>query len=112
MEQQAQAGHRAVTVWIESGAEVAYELERLLFDGNCRVHAIEAAPHIPAVARALNDAGVIALVYGSTDPVLREQMLRAIDAYRFFRIEAGEAAAACWHLLAAEGVISRMPRTN
>ena len=43
MEQQSRAGHRAVTVWLETAPEVAYQLERLLFDANCRVHALLAS---------------------------------------------------------------------
>jgi len=81
MEQQSRAGHRAVTIRIEGAPEITFQLERLLFDANCRVHALppsEAGASLPAVCRALNDAGVIVLLYGSMDEAgtggLRQQV--------------------------------------
>jgi sulfate adenylyltransferase large subunit len=63
-EQEARSGHRAVTVWIKAPAEAACRLHRLLFDEGMRVHLVEAGPHAAAVAQALNQAGVTAVVSG------------------------------------------------
>jgi sulfate adenylyltransferase subunit 1 (EFTu-like GTPase family) len=68
-EHEARAGHRAVTVWMETAPELAYEVERLLFEANYRVHALDASgdpAHIAPACRILNDAGVIALVCGGS----------------------------------------------
>jgi bifunctional enzyme CysN/CysC/sulfate adenylyltransferase subunit 1 len=111
MEQQARAGHRAVTVWLET-AETAHQLERVLFDADCRVHSVPAGPHAAAVARALNDAGVIALVYGSSEGGLRDQTRESAGGENFIQQEAGETAETVYRRLAEEGFISGAPRAN
>jgi sulfate adenylyltransferase large subunit len=71
------AGHRAVTVWMEGSGAVAYEVERLLFNAGCRVHAVsasEAGRALPQIAQALNDTGTIAIVFGRNDPELAPQI--------------------------------------
>ena len=90
IEQQARAGHAAVTIWLETSPEVAYRVERFLFDSHCRVHAIiasETMPHTAAVARALNDVGVIALICGSSDTELREQTRQSVGETSFLWIQ-------------------------
>ncbi len=94
MEQQSRAGHRAVTVWLETAPEVAYQLERLLFDANCRVHALlasESGSTIPEITQALNDAGVIALVCGPGDAEAQERIRQKIGAENFLCMEASPA---------------------
>jgi hypothetical protein len=69
LEQEQRAGHRALTICIKGDAEVAFRLERLLFDSGHRVHALrlDALPPVAEVCRALNNAGVIAICPSLTD---------------------------------------------
>jgi sulfate adenylyltransferase large subunit len=70
IERGARNGHRAVTIWLTARAELAWLLERRLFDRGCQVRALadELESHLlPAVARVLNGAGAIA-VCSSADP--------------------------------------------
>ena len=82
-DQESRAGHRAVTVWLDTTNEVAHQLERMLFDADCRVHAVPASESVAGICRALNDAGVIALVYGSNDPEMRERTKGALASGQF-----------------------------
>jgi len=91
MEQESRAGHRAVTVWLETDPEVVYQVERSLFDANCRVHSISAAEsgsHIAELCRELNDAGILALICGSADAEMQEATRRKVGADSFLHIEA------------------------
>ncbi|MEZ5353518.1 MAG: hypothetical protein R2762_12845 [Bryobacteraceae bacterium] len=70
IERSARNGHRAVTIWLTARADLAWLLERRLFDRGCHVRALadELESHLlPAVARVLNGAGAIA-VCSSADP--------------------------------------------
>jgi sulfate adenylyltransferase large subunit len=106
-DQESRAGHRAVTVWLDTTVEVACQLERLLFDADCRVHAVLASESVAGICRVLNDAGVIALVYGSTDPQMRESTRSALAADNFLHVENMETAERIHDWLKEEGVISR-----
>jgi sulfate adenylyltransferase large subunit len=106
-DQESRAGHRAVTVWLDTPAEVAYQLERLLFDSGCRVHAVPASPSVAAVCRALNHAGVMALIYGSADSDLRASVKSALAADNFLHFESAATAGRIHDWLKEEGVISR-----
>jgi sulfate adenylyltransferase subunit 1 (EFTu-like GTPase family) len=81
-ERQSRAGHRAATVWLEA-AEAAYGLERMLFDAGCQVHALESGAGVAEIARALNDAGVIAIIHGAGDAALLERTRLAVGAESF-----------------------------
>src|SRR5581483_4041626 len=85
MEQESRAGHRGVTIWTDAPYETAFRLERVLFDANCRVHALpaDASEALLPVCRALNDAGVIALVYGSAGDAIRQRLAGALGAGNF-----------------------------
>jgi len=63
-ERESRAGHRAVTVWLDASADVAYALERLLFEEGCQA-AVVAGAHRAEIAQALNEAGVIAIYHAS-----------------------------------------------
>jgi hypothetical protein len=109
-DQQSSAGHRAVTIWLDTASELAYQLERLLFDFHCRVHAVSASetgPYLAEISRALNDAGVIALIHGSLDAQLREHTRQLTGAHNFLHIKEGAAADGVYQLLQDEGIISR-----
>jgi bifunctional enzyme CysN/CysC/sulfate adenylyltransferase subunit 1 len=118
MEQQSRAGHRVATVWLETAPEVAFHVERMLFDANCRVHAISAADtgiNVVEVARVLNDAGVIALVYGLADAETRERVRQQAGADHFLTIEpppAGESVDQTAHrvfaILKEAGLVLRL----
>ena len=101
-EQQARAGHRAATVWLEA-AEAAYGLERMLFDAGCRVHALESGAGVAEIARALNDAGVIAIIHGAGDAALRERTRLAVGAESF--IESAQESQAVRRLLEERGFL-------
>jgi len=107
-EQQARAGHRAVTAWLPT-AEAAYRLERALFAAGCRVHAIAAAPGVAEIARELNGAGVIALVHGAGDAGLRERTREAVGAENFIA-DAPEEAGAARRLLEEHGLFPGFSR--
>jgi hypothetical protein len=106
-DQQARAGHRAVTIWLDTAGEVAHQLERILFDSECRVLAVEAAVPAAAICQALNDAGVIALIHGSTDPELRESVRSSVGAENFLHIDCLQSADIIHQFLKEEGIVSR-----
>jgi hypothetical protein len=106
-DQELRAGHRAVTLWMDTAAEVAYRVERLLFDADCRVHAVAATASVGEICLALNAAGVIVLIYGSTDSELREYTRNCVGATNFLHIEELETAQRILQLLNEEGIISR-----
>jgi adenylyl-sulfate kinase len=109
-DQESRAGHRAVTLWLDTGAEVAYQLERLLIDADCGVHAVAASGSVAGICRALNDAGIIALVYGSLDPELRDRTKSGVGSDKFLHIEKLETAEQIHHLLTERDIIPRFPR--
>ena len=79
-----------MTVWLDGSAEIALRLERMLFDANCQVHALPVTADDAsraAICRTLNDAGVIALVYGSTDGAIRDDLRAAIGEDHFLSLE-------------------------
>jgi hypothetical protein len=109
-DQQSRAGHRVVTIWLETPPEAAHQLERLLFDANCRVHALPAADagaHLPDLTRVLNDAGVIALVYGTADPQQLERISLLVGEQNLLRFDASLSTARIYQLLQDEGIVSR-----
>ncbi|MEZ5402032.1 MAG: sulfate adenylyltransferase subunit CysN [Bryobacteraceae bacterium] len=63
-ERSARNGHKAATVWLTARADLAWLLERRLYDRGCQVSALadELESHmLPTVARVLNGAGAIAV---------------------------------------------------
>ena len=117
MEQQSRTGHAAVTIWLETAPEIAFQVERSLFDANCRVHALsalESGPAIADLARTLNDAGVIALICGSSDLEVQERTQKTVGDESFLRIEASmvndkpeEAVDRILRIIEEQGFISR-----
>jgi sulfate adenylyltransferase large subunit len=106
-DQESRAGHGAVTLWLDTPAEVVHQLERLLFDMDCRVHAIPASEFAAEICRALNHAGVIALIYGSQEPEMRDRTRDYIGASNFLHIDNLATAERIQHQLKKEGIISR-----
>jgi hypothetical protein len=109
-DQESRAGHRVLAIWMETPPEVAHQLECLLFDANCRVHALSAPGHesyLPELTRTLNSAGVMTLIYGSTDAHLRERVAELAGEHCFLHIEQAMPVEAIYRLLQDEGIISR-----
>ncbi len=112
-EQQSRVGHRVATVWLETIPEIVYEVERRLFDANCRVHAVAGeAEAVAEVCCALNKAGVIALVCGPMESGQRERTQQLVSDRAFVHVPArdlGEtaetAADRIYRLLEAEGFL-------
>ncbi len=74
-ERELRNGSPAVTLWLDASAEVAHQIERAVFDARRQVYALSAEEHgpaLPEIARALNEAGVIAVIYGPAGEDLRE----------------------------------------
>lgn len=94
IEQQSRAGHGAATVWLETAPQFAHQLEFSLFNAECRVHAISASgrePYIAEICRTLNDAGVIALVYGCISEEIRERTRQVVGTESFLYVQVSRA---------------------
>jgi hypothetical protein len=104
-DQELRAGHRAVTLWLDTSEDVAFQLERLLFEADCRVHAAAASASTPEICYALNAAGVIALVYGVNDPEMRERTQGFLGADKFLHIEANQTAESIHRLLREKEIV-------
>jgi sulfate adenylyltransferase large subunit len=112
-ERESRSRHRAVTIWLDASPEVAYALERQLFDSGCQVVVLpgeSTADRIAETARALNSAGAIAICVVAGDA---EAARAIVGAERFLSVEASqlpagvpEAAAEVCQLLRAAGYIS------
>jgi adenylyl-sulfate kinase len=111
-DQESRSGHRPVTLWLDTTSDVAYQLERLLFDAHCRAQAVLASESVREVCRALNDAGVIALIYGSNDSEIRERIRTGLAADNFLHIESSDTAGRIYDRLKEEGIISRFSNTE
>jgi hypothetical protein len=119
-ERESRYGHRAVTVWLDASPDLAYAVERLLFDSGCQVAVVtaeSAGGRLVEIAQALNSAGVIAIcaVQGST-PAEREKARAAIGSERFVPVDrdglpedVAAAAAEIRQLLHAAGSLPRDP---
>ena len=103
---ESRSGHRAVTLWLDGGAETAYQLERRLFNDGMRVHAIPGSASAAEICRALNDAGVIAVVYGSTDSEARETLADRLGPYRFFHMSDAGTVDRILDRLRREGIVA------
>ena len=91
-EREWRAGHPAMTFWLEAVPEAAYRVERLLFDAGYRVHAVDAGQGgagIGEICLALNDAGVIALVFAAGDGTFRERTRDLAGRENFVALECG-----------------------
>ena len=90
-ERESRAGHRAVTVWLDAAPELAYAVERRLFDAGCQVAVVTAENadgRVAEVARALNSAGAIAICVASGSTAReREQARGIVGAGRWFVVD-------------------------
>ncbi len=91
-ERSARAGHRPAAIWLTARRDLAYLLERQLFQRGCQVHALAEdveSPILPELAALLTAAGLIAIFsVSSADTVERERAKAEVGADRFFLFEA------------------------
>ena len=105
-------GHYPVTIWLTARKDLAYLLERRLFDRGCQVHVL-ADDHetnlLPEFAAVLNHAGVIAICsIASDDDSERKRAAASID--RFVAIDPSELSTN--DNSAANMILSRLEQTG
>ncbi len=82
------AGHRPLAIWLECPEELAYALERKLFDRGCLVQVL-LGPGIAAIAQASTDAGLISIcMVAEDDAGARESLKHAVGSDRFLAARA------------------------
>jgi hypothetical protein len=85
------AGHRPVTIWLTARTEVAYLLERELFDRGCLVHVIadDVESHLlPELAKMSSAAGLITICTCASDEKSeRDRARELVGAEQFFDID-------------------------
>ncbi len=90
-ERYARAGHNPATVWLTARQELAYLLERRLFERGCNVHVVagEAGSRILSeIAGLFNALGLITIFSGSTlDDEECERARARVGSERFFHFE-------------------------
>jgi sulfate adenylyltransferase large subunit len=95
-ERHARAGHYPATIWLTARQDLAYLVERKLFDRGCQVHVVaeDTESHIlPEVAALLHAAGLIAIISGSTlDAAERERARTGMGSERFLDFDPRELA--------------------
>ncbi len=117
-ERTARFGHQPATIWLTSRREVAYLLERELFDRGCLVHVLadDVDSHLlPGLAKMSSAAGLISICsIASTEPEERERARELVGADRFIDIDPqtlsvrdAEAAEQICRLLDARGLVRR-----
>jgi sulfate adenylyltransferase large subunit len=87
-ERYVRAGHRPFAIWLVAGEDLAYTLERKLFDRGCLVHVLGGEGAV-RVALWFTDAGLISIfAVGQEDCRAREGVERAVGGDRFVFINA------------------------
>ena len=89
-EREISAGHPGITFWLDLAPEVAFRVERALFDSGHLVRTVlasESPANTPEIARVLNDTGVIVLLCGPGDAEIRERTRQQVGAQSFVTIE-------------------------
>jgi adenylylsulfate kinase-like enzyme len=93
----ARAGHHPAAIWLTARQELAYVLERKLFDRGCHVHVVaeEVESHIvPELAALLHAAGLISIFTGSAPDEEELQRARAlVGEAHFLHVEPERLAA-------------------
>jgi sulfate adenylyltransferase large subunit len=110
------AGHRPVAIWLAGSEDLAYALERKLFDRGCLTHVI--AGETADTAQAFTDAGLISICLTTGDDSrARESLKRAVGSDRFMAASAAslpadaeEAAEEICRMLEDRGFIRRPPK--
>ncbi|MEP6539273.1 MAG: sulfate adenylyltransferase subunit CysN [Bryobacteraceae bacterium] len=111
-------GHQPATVWLTSRLEVAYLVERELFDRGYLIHVLadDVDSHLlPGLAKMSSAAGLITICsIASTEPEERERARAMVGGDRFLDVDPqtlslndGEAADQVCRLLEARGFVRR-----
>jgi hypothetical protein len=90
-ERAARFGHHPATIWLTSRLEVAYLVERELFDRGCLVHVLadDVDSHLlPGLAKMSSAAGLITICsIASTEPEERESARALVGPDRFLDVD-------------------------
>ncbi len=116
-ERYTRAGHRPVAIWLVAGEELAYSLERKLFDRCCLVHVL-AGEAIVDTAKTSVDAGLISIcAVAEENTTTRDALQRAVGSDRFLAANTAElppdpdeAADTICRTLEDRGYIPRLPK--
>jgi len=111
------AGHRPLAIWLVGEEELAYTLERKLFDRGCLVQVV-AGEEVAGIAAASTDAGLISICTSREEGSgVRDALKRAVGSDRFLAVSAGElpadseqAAEEICRILEDRGYIRRPPK--
>jgi sulfate adenylyltransferase large subunit len=117
-ERYARSGHLPATVWLTARADLAWLLERRLFDRGCLVQALADDTEtnlLPGLARILNSAGLIAICSISSEDAVEHSHARSvIGEARFVDFEPNQlpadddqAAAAILRRLEDRGILRK-----
>jgi len=88
-ERHLRAGHRPVVVWLAGNADLAYVLERKLFDRGCLVHVVSEVDRriLGSVLETSTDTGLISICAVEVeDESTRDEMKRAVGNDRFLAL--------------------------
>ena len=110
-------GHMPVALWLAGYEELAYALERKLFDRGCLVQVLT-GEGVVEVAQAAADTGMISIcALAEDDSAIRDAVARAVGSDRFLAVNTAElpsgpdeAANAICHILEHRGYIPRLPK--
>ena len=87
----ARAGHRPATIWLTARQDLAYLIERRLFQRGCQVHVIAEEVEsriLPEIAALLSAVGLIAIFSGATfDAAECERARVRVGDERFFHFD-------------------------
>jgi sulfate adenylyltransferase large subunit len=116
-ERQAARGHAPLAIALEGDPEIAWALERRLFDHGYTVHVIHRPEDLAQAVRTALEAGLVAIVAlqdGREREILRSAAGRSLVEYRPERGAADEAARLIWQELDAGGRLtpSQSPLTG
>ena len=111
------AGHRPVAIWLVADQEIAYALERRLFDRGCLVHVL-AGEGIVDAAKASTEAGLISIcTVAEEDSGTRDAIKHAVGGDRFLAVsltdlpaDPDDAAEAICGTLEDRGYVPRRPK--
>jgi len=111
------AGHRPVALWLAGDEQLAYALERKLFDRGCMVQVVP-GEGVVEVAQAGMDAGLISIcALAEDDSAIRDAVARAVGRDRFLAVNTAElpqspdeAVNAICRILEDRGYIPRLPK--
>ena len=109
-ERHSRAGHRPLTIWLSGDSDIAYAVERKLFDRGSLVNVLsdEQNPDLLArLAQISNAAGLITICsVASADPGAISRAQELIGADRFLAVDAGSLSAD--HAKAAEEICKEL----